>query len=96
MRKALTFSVRGAVRGTVTSDRRTLEAAVKAMLRDGRECRAQGGGCYSDVRVYCYDPLGNKTYYVPVLTGIGNDGKDWMIDPRCADWAPRDVVDRVK
>ena len=42
------YDVRGSVRGTISTNHRTLSAAVRSMRRDWRQCSSLGGGSYSD------------------------------------------------
>ena len=49
--KCTRYVVRGSVRGTISTNHRTLSAAVRSMLRDCRQCSSLGGGSYSDARI---------------------------------------------
>ena len=42
------YVVRGSVRGTISTNHRTLSAAVRSMRKDCRSCAGLGGGSYSD------------------------------------------------
>ena len=46
--KCTRYVVRGSVRGTISTNHRTLSAAVRSMRRDCRQCAGLGGGSYSD------------------------------------------------
>ena len=46
--KCIRYDVRGSVRGTISTNHRTLSAAVRSMRRDCRACSSLGGGSYSD------------------------------------------------
>ena len=45
------YVVRGSVRGTISTNHRTLSAAVRSMRRDCRQCASLGGGSYSDAYI---------------------------------------------
>lgn len=49
--KCTRYDVRGSVRGTISTNHRTLSAAVRSMRRDCRQCAGLGGGSYSDARI---------------------------------------------
>lgn len=49
--KATRYCVRGSVRGTISANHRTLSGALRSELRDAAQCRACGGGAYSDASV---------------------------------------------
>ena len=49
--KGIRYDVRGSVRGTISTNHRTLSGAVRSMLRDARSCASLGGGAYSDAGV---------------------------------------------
>ena len=46
--KCTRYVVRGSVRGTISTNHRTLSGAVRSMRRDCRQCADLGGGSYSD------------------------------------------------
>lgn len=46
--KCTSYDVRGSVRGTISTNHRTLSAAVRSMRTDCRSCASLGGGSYSD------------------------------------------------
>ena len=49
--KCTRYDVRGSVRGTISTNHRTLSGAVRSMRRDCRQCASLGGGSYSDARI---------------------------------------------
>ena len=49
--KCIRYTVRGSVRGTISTNHRTLSAAVRSMRRDCRQCASLGGGSYSDASI---------------------------------------------
>ena len=62
--KCTRYDVRGSVRGTISTNHRTLSAAVRSMRRDCRQCASLGGGSYSDVGIERADgePLTEAEY----------------------------------
>ena len=58
------YDVRGSVRGTISTNHRTLSAAVRSMRRDCRQCAGLGGGSYSDACIERADgePLTDAEY----------------------------------
>ena len=58
------YDVRGSVRGTISTNHRTLSAAVRSMRRDCRQCAGLGGGSYSDACIERADgePLTDVEY----------------------------------
>ena len=62
--KCIRYTVRGSVRGTISTNHRTLSAAVRSMRRDCRQCASLGGGSYSDACVERSDgePLTEAEY----------------------------------
>ena len=49
--KCIRYDVRGSVRGTISTNHRTLSGAVRSAERDRNQCAALGGGEYSDACV---------------------------------------------
>ena len=62
--KCARYDVRGSVRGTISTNHRTLSAAVRSMRRDCRQCASLGGGSYSDASIERSDgePLTDAEY----------------------------------
>lgn len=62
--KCTRYDVRGSVRGTISTNHRTLSAAVRSMRRDCRQCASIGGGSYSDACIERTDgePLTDAEY----------------------------------
>jgi len=63
--KGYTYICIGSVRGECGHRHRTLHGAVRCLLRDRRECRGVGGGCYSDREIRMDDggDLDRDTFY---------------------------------
>jgi len=62
--KTTRYNVSGSVRGTISTNHRTLSGAVWSMLRDVRRCASLGGGAYSDACVKRADgePLSDEEH----------------------------------
>ena len=49
--KCTRYIVRGAVRGTISTNHRTLSGAVRSCELDRKQCARLGGGAYSDAGI---------------------------------------------
>ena len=49
--KCTRYLVRGSVRGTISTNHRTISGAVRSCERDRKQCAMLGGGAYSDAGI---------------------------------------------